>query len=58
MIDPKTRDIVQDIYIARVVNDNGILRHKTLKTFVAVKDKCKELGIGRCGRRETGRAHV
>ena len=48
MIDAKTRDIVQNIYVARIVNDNGTLRHKTLKTFVAVKDKCKELGIGRC----------
>lgn len=48
MIDPKTRDIVQNIYIARIVNDNGTLRHQTLKTITAVKDKCKELGIGRC----------
>lgn len=48
MVDPKTRDIVQNIYIARVVNDNGTLRHKTIKTITAVKDKCKELGIGRC----------
>lgn len=48
MIDAKTRDIVQNIYIAKVVNDNGVLRHQTLKTFTAVKDKCKELGVGRC----------
>lgn len=48
MIDADTRDIVQNIYIATIINDNGTLRHKTLKTFEAVKDKCKELGIGRC----------
>ncbi|MCY4191335.1 MAG: ABC transporter substrate-binding protein [Rhodospirillaceae bacterium] len=50
MIDPTTRDIVQNIYIANVVNDNGILRHQTIKTIPGVKDKCKELGIGRCGK--------
>ena len=49
-IDPVTRDIVQNIYVAEVVNDNGTLRHKTLKTIEAVKDKCKELKIGRCGK--------
>ncbi len=48
-IDPITRDIVQNIYVATVVNDNGTLRHRTLKTFTAVQDKCKELKIGRCG---------
>ena len=48
MIDPATRDIVQNIYVARVINDNGILRHQTLKTITAVKDKCKELKVGRC----------
>ena len=48
MIDAKTRDIVQNIYIAEVYNDNGVLRHRTLKTFNAVKDKCKEFGVGRC----------
>ena len=48
MIDPKTRDIVQNIYIATLVNDNGTLRHNTIKTIEMVRDKCKELGIGRC----------
>ena len=50
MIDPVTRDIVQNIYVATVVDDNGTLRHKTLRTITAVKDKCKELKIGRCGK--------
>lgn len=50
MIDPVTRDIVQNIYVATVVNDNGTLRHQTLKTIEAVKDKCKELKVGRCGK--------
>ena len=49
LIDPVTRDIVRNIYIADVVNDNGTLRHRTRHTFVGVKDQCKELKVGRCG---------
>ena len=50
MIDPETREIVQNVYVAQVYDDNGTLRQKKLKTFTAVKDKCKELKIGRCGK--------
>ena len=50
MIDPETREIVQNVYVAQVYDDNGTLRQKKLKTFEAVKDKCKELKIGRCGK--------
>ena len=50
MIDPATREIVQNVYVAQVYDDNGMLRQKKLKTFMAVKDKCKELKIGRCGK--------
>jgi len=50
MVDPVTRDIVQNIYVSEVWNDGGTLRHKVLKTFTAVKDKCKALKIGKCGK--------
>ncbi|HUT49402.1 MAG TPA: ABC transporter substrate-binding protein [Alphaproteobacteria bacterium] len=50
MIDPVTRDIVQNIYVSEVWNDGGVLRHKVLRTFRAVKDKCKVLKIGKCGK--------
>jgi branched-chain amino acid transport system substrate-binding protein len=50
MIDPKTRDIVQNIYVAVVYNDHGTLRHRVLRTFRAVHDKCKELKIGKCAK--------
>ncbi len=49
MIDPKTRDIVQNVYVAVVTMKNGRLVEKILKTFTGVKDKCKELKIGKCG---------
>ncbi len=50
MIDPETRDIVQNVYIATVKMENGRLVQDVQKTFDAVKDKCKELKIGRCGK--------
>ena len=50
MIDRVTRDIVQNIYVSEVYNDNGVLRHKVLRTFRAVKDMCKQLKIGKCGK--------
>lgn len=43
-IDPKTRDIVQNIYIRKVVKDeNGVLYNKEFQTFTAVHDQWHEL---------------
>lgn len=48
MVDPVTRDIVQNEYVFEVVKVGNRLGTKTLQTFPAVKDQCKELKIGRC----------
>ncbi len=48
MIDPVTRDIVQNEYVFEVIKVGNRLGTKTLDTFPAVKDQCKELKIGRC----------
>jgi branched-chain amino acid transport system substrate-binding protein len=48
MIDPKTRDIVQNEYISIVAREKGRLIQLVQETFPHVKDKCKELKIGRC----------
>jgi branched-chain amino acid transport system substrate-binding protein len=37
-IDPSTRDIVQNVYVRRVVNDGGKLVNRAFETFEAVKD--------------------
>jgi branched-chain amino acid transport system substrate-binding protein len=43
-IDPKTHDIVQNIYIRKVVKDsNGVLYNKEFLTFPAVHDQWHEL---------------
>ena len=50
MIDPATRDIVQDEHALEVYKKpDGKLGEKVLGTTKAVKDECKELKIGRCG---------
>ncbi len=51
MIDPKTHDIVQNVYISTVEKKGGRLVQDIQETFKAVKDKCKELKIGRCGKK-------
>lgn len=48
-IDPQTRDIIQNEYIFKIVNDHGRLRHKLLDTIEHVKDPCKRLKMGKCG---------
>ena len=49
MIDPKTRDIVQDERAMEVYRKpDGMLGVKVIGTTKAVKDECKILGIGRC----------
>jgi branched-chain amino acid transport system substrate-binding protein len=50
MIDPATRDIVQDEHALEVYKKpDGSLGERVLGTTKAVKDQCKELKIGRCG---------
>ncbi len=50
MIDPATRDIVQDEHAAEVIRKpDGKLGTKVLGVIQQVKDECKELKLGRCG---------
>jgi branched-chain amino acid transport system substrate-binding protein len=49
MIDPETRDIVQDMKVSEVYADGGKLRMRTIETIPQVKDPCKALKVGRCG---------
>jgi len=50
MIDPATRDIVQDEHAMEIYREkNGKLGEKVLGTTKAVKDECKVLKVGRCG---------
>jgi branched-chain amino acid transport system substrate-binding protein len=50
MIDPKTRDIVQDEHAMQVYRKpDGKLGEKILDTIKAVHDECKILKVGRCG---------
>jgi branched-chain amino acid transport system substrate-binding protein len=42
-IDPKTRDAVRNIYIRKVVKENGMLVNQTFQTDPAVKDEWHEL---------------
>ena len=47
-IDPDTRDIVQNIYVQKVVKKDDRIGIEIVDTIPAVKDPCKELGVGRC----------
>ncbi|HET7911819.1 MAG TPA: ABC transporter substrate-binding protein [Pseudolabrys sp.] len=50
MIDPQTRDIVQDEHAMEVYRKpDGKLGERILGTTKAVKDECKVLKVGRCG---------
>ena len=50
MIDPATRDIVEDEHALEVYRKpDGKLGERVLDTVKAVKDECKVLKIGRCG---------
>jgi branched-chain amino acid transport system substrate-binding protein len=51
MIDAETRDIVQNIYVAVVKESGGKLMMEPITQFNAVKDKCKELKLGKCGKK-------
>jgi branched-chain amino acid transport system substrate-binding protein len=55
MIDPETRDIVMNEYLAEVVKGpDGKLHQKVLATYEHVKDECKVLGVGQCGKKIGG----
>ncbi|MEZ5889173.1 MAG: ABC transporter substrate-binding protein [Xanthobacteraceae bacterium] len=48
-IDPKTRDIIMNEYLVEVVKGaDGKLHLKKIGQIDQVKDKCKELAIGKC----------
>ncbi len=49
MIDPNTRDIVQDEHVEKIVSEGGRLKVKVIDTIPQVKDPCKELKVGKCG---------
>jgi branched-chain amino acid transport system substrate-binding protein len=50
MIDPQTRDVVQDEHALEVIRKaDGKLGHKILGVIEQVKDECKVQKIGRCG---------
>jgi branched-chain amino acid transport system substrate-binding protein len=49
LIDPDTRDIIMNEYLAEVVTGNdGKLHQKVIGQIDHVKDKCKELKLGPC----------
>ena len=48
MIDPETRDIVQDMKVNEVYAEDGRLKMRTLDVIPQVKDPCKEQKVGRC----------
>ena len=48
MIDPATRDIIMNEYLAEVVMKDGRLQQKTIGKIEAVKDACKTLKVGPC----------
>jgi branched-chain amino acid transport system substrate-binding protein len=50
-IDPETRDIVMNEYLSEVYKgSDGKLHQKVIGQIDAVKDKCKELKVGPCGK--------
>jgi branched-chain amino acid transport system substrate-binding protein len=48
MIDPDTRDIVQDEHVHEIVKEGDHLKVKVLETIPQVKDPCKVLKVGKC----------
>ena len=48
MIDPETRDIVQDQHVHEVVKSGGRLKIKVLSSISQVKDPCKANQLGKC----------
>ena len=53
-IDPATRDIVMNEYLSKVERgSDGRLQQKVIGTIESVKDPCKALAIGPCGKSAT-----
>ena len=50
-IDAETRDIVQNVYVSVVREKDGMLKQEVLRKFDNVRDKCKELKLGKCGKK-------
>ncbi|MDJ0948566.1 MAG: ABC transporter substrate-binding protein [Alphaproteobacteria bacterium] len=48
MIDPQTRDIVQNEYVHKVTKQGDRLMIEVVATIPQVKDPCKELKVGKC----------
>ena len=48
MIDPETRDIIQDQHVHEVVKSGGRLKIKVLSSISQVKDPCKANQLGKC----------
>ena len=48
MIDPETRDIVQDQHVHEVVKSGDRLKIKVLMSIPQVKDPCKANQLGKC----------
>lgn len=49
MIDPETRDIVQDEHVHKIVRKGDRLGVEVLETIPQVKDPCKAMKVGKCG---------
>ena len=49
-IDPATRDVVMNEYLSELVVKDGKLYQKNISVIHGVKDMCKELKVGRCGK--------
>ncbi|HYM30833.1 MAG TPA: ABC transporter substrate-binding protein [Candidatus Cybelea sp.] len=49
MIDPDTRDVVQNEYVEKVIKVGDKLGVEVVHTTTAVKDPCKELKVDKCG---------
>lgn len=50
-IDPETRDVVMNEYISIVRKKGGRLVQELQETVVGVKDQCKALKLGKCGKK-------
>jgi len=52
-IDPQTRDIIMNEYLCEVYKGvDGKLHQKVLAAYDHVKDECKALGAGECGKKK------
>ncbi|MSP50883.1 MAG: ABC transporter substrate-binding protein [Alphaproteobacteria bacterium] len=49
MINPDTRDIIQNEYVHKIIKDGARLKVSVISKVDQVKDQCIELKVGRCG---------